>query len=76
MIDVSCMALSEPDFYGGDQVGTLTAWIESVRELTPSIYSVRLRLVDPVALAFKAGQFVDVEVPGVVGAAPAGVFAG
>ena len=70
MIDVSCMALSEAEFYGGDQVGTLTAWIESVRELTPSIYSVRLRLVDPVALAFKAGQFVDVEVPGVVGAAP------
>lgn len=70
VIDASCMGLSEPEFYGGDQVGVMTACLESVGSLTPSIYSVRLRLVDPVAMAFKAGQFVEVEVPGAAGAAP------
>ncbi len=71
VIDVSGMDLREAEFYGGDQVAAMTAYLESVDSLTPSIYSVRLRLADPVSMSFKAGQFVDVEVPGAAGAAGA-----
>jgi NAD(P)H-flavin reductase/ferredoxin len=64
VIDVSGQELGEAEFHGGDQVAAMTAYLESVEALTPSIYSVRLRLADPVAIAFKAGQFVDVEIAG------------
>ncbi|HET7016271.1 MAG TPA: 2Fe-2S iron-sulfur cluster binding domain-containing protein [Streptosporangiaceae bacterium] len=68
VIDVSCHELGEAEFYGGDQVGVMSALLESVESLTPSIYSVRMRLIDPVSLSFRAGQFVDVEVPEAAGA--------
>jgi hypothetical protein len=41
VIDLSGMELSEPDFFGGDQVATMTARLVSVESLTTSIYSVR-----------------------------------
>jgi NAD(P)H-flavin reductase/ferredoxin len=63
-IDVSSMDLSEAEFYGGDQVATLQASLVCVELLTPTIYGVTLRLVDPPVIAFKAGQFVNIELPG------------
>jgi NAD(P)H-flavin reductase/ferredoxin len=76
VIDVSGMDLREPEFYGGDQVAAMTACLESVDSLTPSIYSVRFRLADPVSMSFKAGQFVEVEVPGAARVAGAAGVAG
>lgn len=70
-IDVSSMELSDAEFYGGDQVATILASLDSVEPLTPTIYGITLRLVDPPAIAFKAGQFVNVEIPGSEGAARA-----
>jgi len=64
VIDVSSMELSEAEFFGGDQVATLEASLELVEELTPTIYGVTLRLVDPPVMSFTAGQFVNLEVPG------------
>lgn len=64
VIDVSAMSLSDAEFYGGDQVATAEASLVSVGSLTPTIYGVTLRLVDPPALTFKAGQFIEVELPG------------
>lgn len=64
VIDVSAMRLSDAEFYSGDQVTTAETSLVSVGSLTPTIYGVTLRLVDPPALAFKAGQFIEVEVPG------------
>lgn len=64
VVDVSAMELSEAEFLGGDQIATIEATLESVEELTPTIYGVTLRLVDPPMISFTAGQFVNVEVPG------------
>jgi NAD(P)H-flavin reductase/ferredoxin len=64
VIDVSAMSLSDAEFNSGDQVATAETSLVSVSSLTPTIYGVELRLVDPPALAFKAGQFIEVEVPG------------
>lgn len=63
-IDVSSMDLSDAEFYGGDQVATLAASLVSVESLTPTIYGVILRLLDPPVMRFKAGQFVSIEIPG------------
>jgi NAD(P)H-flavin reductase/ferredoxin len=71
-IDVSSMDLSESEFQTGDKVATLKSSLVMVESLTPTIYGVTLRLIDPPVMAFRAGQFVTVEVPGTVkGAAPA-----
>ncbi|MGE5289753.1 MAG: FAD-binding oxidoreductase [Micromonosporaceae bacterium] len=63
-MDVSAMELTEAEFLGGDQIATIEATLELVEELTPTIYGVTLRLVDPPMMIFTAGQFVNVEVPG------------
>jgi NAD(P)H-flavin reductase/ferredoxin len=63
-IDVSSMELSESEFHVGDQIATLQSSLVRVESLTPAIYGVTLRLIDPPVMAFKAGQFVNVEVPG------------
>ena len=71
VIDASSMELSEPEFSGGDQVATLRSSLAGVDRLTPTIYGVTLRLVDPPVIAFRAGQFVNVEIPGEAGLARA-----
>lgn len=64
VVDVSAMGLSEAEFLSGDQTATVETTLESVEELTPTIYGVTLRLVHPPTITFTAGQFVNVEVPG------------
>jgi NAD(P)H-flavin reductase/ferredoxin len=63
-IDISAMGLTEDEFLAGDQVKSFETVIESVRDLTPTIRTVTLRIVNPPQLRFTAGQFVNVEVPG------------
>jgi NAD(P)H-flavin reductase/ferredoxin len=69
-IDVSAMELTEEEFLGGDTVTTIAASLASIESLTPTIYGVTLRLVDPPAMPFTAGQFVKVVVPGRENEAP------
>lgn len=64
VIDVDSMELTEEEFLAGDQIGSLLTEVETIRPLTPDIRSVRLRLVEPEAITFVAGQFVNVEIPG------------
>lgn len=64
VIDISAMGLTEEEFLAGDQVETYETVIERVTDLTPTIRTVTLRLVDPPQMRFTAGQFVNVEVPG------------
>lgn len=64
VIDVSSMELTEEEFLAGDQLGSLLTEVETIQPLTPDIRAVRLRLVEPEAVTFVAGQFVNVEIPG------------
>jgi NAD(P)H-flavin reductase/ferredoxin len=64
VIDISSMGLTEEEFLAGDRVETFATVIERVTELTPTIWGVTLRLVNPPQMRFTAGQFVNVEVPG------------
>jgi NAD(P)H-flavin reductase/ferredoxin len=64
VIDVSSMELTEEEFLAGDQIGSLLTEVETIQPLTPDIRAVRLRLVEPEAITFVAGQFVNVEIPG------------
>jgi NAD(P)H-flavin reductase/ferredoxin len=64
VIDISAMNLTEEEFLAGDQIETFDTVIESITDLTPTLRSVTLRLVDPPQMRFTAGQFVNVEVPG------------
>jgi alkene monooxygenase reductase len=63
-IDVGAMTLSSDEFEGGDQVGEFTTAVQAVEMLTPDTRGVTLRLVQPEAIKFVAGQFVNVEIPG------------
>jgi NAD(P)H-flavin reductase/ferredoxin len=67
VIDISAMGLTEAEFLAGDQVATLETVLEHKELLTPTIYGLTLRLVDPPGFRFGAGQFVNVEVPGTDG---------
>ncbi|MDQ2959429.1 MAG: 2Fe-2S iron-sulfur cluster binding domain-containing protein [Candidatus Dormibacteraeota bacterium] len=67
VIDISAMALTEAEFLAGDQAETLQTALEHKELLTPTIFGLTLRLVDPPSMRFLAGQFVNVEVPGVDG---------
>jgi NAD(P)H-flavin reductase/ferredoxin len=63
VVDVSAMELTAAEFLAGDQIATIEASLESIEELTPTIYGVTLRLVNPPVMSFTAGQFVNVEIP-------------
>lgn len=64
VIDVTGMELSKDEFFSGDPVLEFTAVLEERRALTADTWSLVLRLRDPAAINFVAGQFVNVEVPG------------
>jgi NAD(P)H-flavin reductase len=63
-IDITSMELTEEEFLAGDQVGTFLANMERKEALTPDIRALRLRLLEPPAMKFVAGQFVNIEIPG------------
>ena len=64
VIDVSSMELTEEEFLSGDQIGSFLTEVEAIQPLTPDIRTLRLRLVEPEAITFVAGQFVNLEIPG------------
>jgi NAD(P)H-flavin reductase len=63
-IDVASMALAEEEFLAGDQPGAFLVEVEHNLSLVPRVRELRLRLIDPVAIRFTAGQFINIEVPG------------
>lgn len=63
-IDITSMELTEEEFLAGDQVGAFLATVERKEALTPDIRALRLRLLEPPAMKFVAGQFANIEIPG------------
>lgn len=64
-VDVAEMELSQDEFDAGDRTGTYTCEVESMVALTSDIRALRLCLQNAGGFRFVAGQFVNVEVPGV-----------
>ncbi|TCN37938.1 NAD(P)H-flavin reductase [Kribbella orskensis] len=64
VVDVTSMELTEDEFRAGDQVGTFEAEVVEVDALTHDIRGLTLLLREPPSMTFRAGQFVNVEVPG------------
>jgi len=54
----------EAELYSGVVVQQLAAEVESIAHLTHDICGILLRLIEPTALTFKAGQYIDLLVPG------------
>ncbi len=61
-IDVEPSGLSEEEFFSGDTSRSFDATVAELERLTSDITRIRLRLDEE--MAFTAGQFVNVEVPG------------
>ncbi len=64
----SVMELGEDEFRAGYRVAEHTARVTAVVPLTHELRAVRLRMPDDRPLAFVAGQYVEIEVPGDPGA--------
>jgi NAD(P)H-flavin reductase/ferredoxin len=63
-LDASAMELTEDEFAAGDRTTAFIGEVECKEALAPDIRRLYLRLVEPGAIKFTAGQFVNVEVPG------------
>nr|QOE77415.1 alkene monooxygenase reductase [Rhodococcus ruber]BAA07115.1 reductase [Gordonia rubripertincta] len=63
-IDVEPSGLTEEEFFSGDTSREFQTVVGGVEFLTADIARVRLRLEPGEEIAFTAGQFVNVEVPG------------
>lgn len=63
VLDVEPSGLSEEEFHSGDTSRAYDTVVEAVEELTADIAGIRLRILGE-AMAFVAGQFVNVEIPG------------
>jgi NAD(P)H-flavin reductase/ferredoxin len=64
MIDVQSMELTEDEFLAGDRVGVFETEVAGLDALTQDIWDLRLALREPPTMAFGAGQFVNVQLPG------------
>lgn len=64
VLDISSMELTEEEFLAGDQIEMWETTLVRRELLTPTIYGLTLRVDDPPAIRFVAGQFVNVEIPG------------
>ena len=62
VLDVS--DYEEDDLLAAAPIQAYQAEVECITELTHDIRSLHIRLVEPTTLAFKAGQYVDLLVPG------------
>ncbi len=54
----------EADLYSSVAVQQFAAEVETVAHLTHDIRRILLRLIEPASIAFKAGQYIDLLVPG------------
>jgi len=63
-ITIELWDYDEADLYSGVTVQQFTATVEDITSLTHDIRGIQLRLLEPDHIEFKAGQYVDVLVPG------------
>ena len=63
-LDISAMGLTEEEFLAGDRPTLVVTELERNELLARDIRGLRLRLLEPESIAFAAGQFVNVEIPG------------
>lgn len=64
VIDVRSMELTEEEFLAGDQRGEFVGEVVANDRVARDVRRLQLRLVEPATIAFRAGQFVNVEAPG------------
>jgi NAD(P)H-flavin reductase/ferredoxin len=65
VVDVSqTMELTPEEFTEGRQVHEYLGTVDAIDRLSERLRGLRLRLLDPPEMAFLAGQYVEVEVPG------------
>ncbi len=63
IVDVGGLGLSETDFLGGDRAVAFRTELVQNQRLTYDVHALRLRLIEPQAMRFAAGQFVNVSCP-------------
>ena len=66
-VEIELLHYDEDRIRSGTPIVTATTEVEAVEELTHDIRRLVLRVTDPEALEFNAGQYVDIGVPGVEG---------
>ncbi len=66
-VEIELLHYDEDRIRSGTPIVTATTEVEAVEELTHDIRRLVLRVTDPEALEFNAGQYVDIGVPGVDG---------
>ena len=54
----------EADLFSGVTVQQFEVEVEHISQLTHDIHGIQLRLIEPTTIDFKAGQYIDVLVPG------------
>jgi len=68
VFDVSrTMELDEAEFRSARHVAEYVAEVAAIEAPAPELRRIRLRLIDPPAMRFTAGQYVEVAVPGAEG---------
>ena len=63
-VEIELLHYDEEGIRSGIPIITATTEVEAVEELTHDIRRLVVRLTDPDALEFKAGQYVDIGIPG------------
>lgn len=66
-VEIELLHYDEEALRSGVPIVTATTEVEAVEELTHDIRRLVLRVCDPAALEFKAGQYVDIDIPGAEG---------
>lgn len=63
-LDVELLNFDEEMLKSGVPIQDLRAEVESIDALTHDISRLRLKLIEPQEMAFNAGQYVDIRIPG------------
>jgi propane monooxygenase reductase subunit len=63
-VEIELLHYDEERIRSGTPIVTATTEVEAVEELTHDIRRLVVRVTDPEALEFNAGQYVDIQIPG------------
>ena len=63
-LEVELLHYDEEMLTSGVPIQTLESEVESIEPLTGDISKLSLKLIDPAEMAFHAGQYVDIRIPG------------
>jgi propane monooxygenase reductase subunit len=63
-VSIELWDYEEAELCAGTQIQQFTAEVEKITALTPDIRGLQLRLIEPAGITFKAGQYIDLLVPG------------